>query len=234
MHPVLEFLDRLALRLSEDEDARALLALGSGGRHTTRLDEHSDADFFVITVDKARFLGDLGWLGEPRRWVHRNTIDGYQALVGPVFCEFAVFEPAELSGVPYEAGRVVWAREGFDTVLRAADPMPRDREWLRRQILSNLYVGLHRWLRGERLAALRMVQGEAVDNLLRLLGSDDPFVPARRAEQREGLPLRELVGGYDATPRSARTVLALLGPADDPMRDEVLALLARVSDSESG
>jgi hypothetical protein len=234
MHPVLDFLDALAGRLAQDVDALALLALGSAGRHTERLDEHSDADFFVITVDKARFLSDLGWLGQPQRWVHRNTADGYQALVGSVFCEFAVFEPSELPGVPYAAGRVVWAREGFDTVLRTADPTPPDHEWLRREILSNLYVGLHRWLRGERLAAQRMVQGEAVDNLLRLLGSDDPFVPARRAEQRKDLPLRELVGGYDATPRSARTVLHLLGADDDPMRDEVLTLLARLPVAESG
>lgn len=228
-HPVLQYLGGLATRLAADPDVLALLALGSAGLHTERLDEHSDADFFVITAAKERLLDDPSWLGEPLRWAHRNTPDGYVALVGGLFCEFAVFEPSELPGIPFAPGRIVWARSGFDAA--ALSPAPRgaspDPEWLAAQTLTHLYVGLHRWLRGERLAAQRKVQLEAVDTLLRLLGSDDPFDPARRAERRLDLPWGDLVGGYDHTPRSARTVLELLPDDRGPMRDEVVALLNR-------
>ena len=91
--------------------------------------------------------------------------------------------------------------------------------------LSNLYVGLHRWLRGERLAAMHMVQVQALDNLLRLQGTDDAFAPARRAE-RWGLPLHVLAGGYDATPAAAAMILDMVA-TEDHMADEVRALLDR-------
>lgn len=227
MPGLLQRLDEIAASLAEDPDALALLALGSVGRDRHRLDEHSDLDFFVIADDKQRLLDDLTWLGEPLRWSHRDTPDGCKALVGEFFHEFAVFTPAELPDIRYEEGEIVWAREDFDTSLFAASvPVPHDAQWLTQEILANLYVGLHRWLRGERLAALRMVQGEALDNLLRLWGCDDPFNPSRRAETH-GLPLSELVPGYDHTPAAAAAILTHLPDGTDAMAEEVRGLLAR-------
>ena len=214
MDRLLQRLDEIAARLQDDPDALALLALGSVGLDTDRLDEHSDLDFFVIAAGKGRFLEDLDWLGEPLQWCHRNTPDGYKALVGGVFCEFAVFEQHELPRTAFAPGRVVWSRPGFDTGLLAPTiERVSSRQWLVDEILSNLYVGLHRWARGEKLAAMRMVQGEALDNLLSLRGSDDPFTPARRAEQRWDLPWDLVAGGYEATPEAARQILRLL-PTD--------------------
>ena len=43
-------LDALASSLREREDALALLALGSVGLETHRLDQHSDLDFFVLVA----------------------------------------------------------------------------------------------------------------------------------------------------------------------------------------
>jgi hypothetical protein len=229
MNPLLKRLDEMALRLQADPSALALLALGSAGPDVRRLDEHSDLDFFVITEDKQRLLGEVSWLGSPIEWLHRNTRDGYKALVADVYHEFAVFEPEELPNIPFAPGRVVWARPGFDVgpLTPVMSPQPPT-EWLLDEVLSNLFVGLHRWLRGERLAAMQIVQGEALSNALRMLETDDPYSPARRAELSNSLAWSELAGGYDRTPEAVRAITRLL-PATgaEAMREQVERLLER-------
>lgn len=222
---MLRLLDDIALRLAADADALALLALGSGGRNTERFDEHSDLDFFVIATEKEKFLADLSWLG-PVQWSHRDTPDGCKALVAGVFCEFAVFLADEMPTVKYAPGRVVWKRETV-TLDEQHPPLVAERDCLVDEVLSNLYVGLHRWLRGERLSALRMIQGEALDNLLRLYAPDDPFAPSRRAEG-VGLPLAMMAPGYAATPAAAQVILEHLPAGGGVMRYEVERLLQRV------
>lgn len=219
---MLALLNDIAGRLSTDPDALALLALGSAGTHQERLDEHSDLDFFVIASDKYKFLDDLSWLGFVEWW-HRDTPDGCKALVNGIYCEFAVFLPQELPGIRFEAPRIVWQRDGV-ALSDHNIPSSAAQDWLVDEVLSNLYVGLHRWLRGERLSAMRMVQGDALDNLLRLLGADDPFAPSRRAE-RLGLPWAVLAGGYDHTPAAALGILQELPAGGGRMRVEVEALV---------
>jgi lincosamide nucleotidyltransferase B/F len=226
----LNLLNQIGARLARRPGSIALLGLGSAGRDTARFDEHSDLDFFVIAADKLALLADLSWLGDHVTWKHRNTVDGYKALVEGVFCEFAVFTQQELPGIPAQSGRIVWASRGFQAPA-ANVPHTPDVRWLTDEILSNLYVGLHRWLRGEHLAALRMIQGEAVDNLLRLRGAQDPFSPARRAESG-GLDLSVMAGGYHATPEAAEAILRALGPLENPMARAVGELLARAQGGE--
>ena len=147
MNALLQRLDEMALRLQSDPSALALLALGSVGRDVHRLDEHSDLDFFVITDDKRRLLEDVSWLGSPIEWLHRNTRDGYKALVAGIYHEFAVLTPEELpdSFRPRPGGV---ARPAFDvSLLTPAMSPPPSAQWLVDEVLSNLYVGLHRWLR---------------------------------------------------------------------------------------
>ena len=105
-------LDAIGAALAKSGRAQALLALGSVGRDTERLDDCSDLDFFAIVEPgaKAAFLDDLGWLADiaPVAYAYRNTVDGYKLLYDDgVFCEFAVFEPAELARIPYAPGRLV-------------------------------------------------------------------------------------------------------------------------------
>ena len=221
---MLSLLDDIADRLAHDPDALALLALGSAGLRCERFDEHSDLDFFVIANQKEKFLADLRWLGHVQ-WSHRDTPDGCKALVAGTFCEFAVFRPEEMPSVKYAAGRVVWQRNELALDDQHLPPAAQ-RDWLVKEVLSNLYVGLHRWLRGERLSALRMVQGEALDNLLRIYAPDDPFAPSRRAESA-GLPLEAMAAGYSATPAAARAILDHLPAGGGVMRSEVAALLQR-------
>jgi hypothetical protein len=221
-------LDAIGDALRDSGHALALIALGSVGLETGRIDEWSDLDFFAIVEpgQKQRFLHRLDWLEQaaPLAWHFRNTGDGHKALTADgVFCEFAVFEPAELDAIPFAPGRIVWRRDGVDpSIARPRKPLPlrtTDETWIVGEALANLLVGLGRWRRGEKLSAMHFVQGHAVDRLIELdalrthATSGDPFSGERRLEARQpalGAELAALCPGYAATPAAARAVLAAL------------------------
>jgi hypothetical protein len=229
---LLDRLDLLARELSQRDDALALLALGSVGAELQRLDAWSDLDFFVLVADgaKARYLHPLDWLAaaHPLAWHFQNTADGHKALMADgVFCEFAVFEIHELGRIPYAPGRFIWRRAEVDAALaRAQWPLPARAaaDWLIGEALSNLIVGLQRHARGERLAAMRMIQVFALDRVLELLehsqpeqsassSARDPFNIDRRIEQRSAqlaqtLPL--MASGYAHTIPAALALLETL------------------------
>ncbi len=223
-------LQAIGERLSARADALGLLGLGSVGRERDRLDAHSDLDFFVIVRPGAKsgYLASLDWLAvRPLVWHFQNTADGHKALMDDgVFCEFAIFEPAELEAIPYAPGAWVWRRDELDERLalpRRSAPAAGaiDVDWQVNEALSNLIIGLHRLARGERLAAMRMIQVFALDRLLMLAdcapGTDgvtrDPFAPERRIEQRHpalAAALPALAPGYGQTAAAARALLAWL------------------------
>lgn len=222
----------LARELSGRDDALALLALGSVGAETGRLDAWSDLDFFVLVGDgaKERYLGNLDWLAaaHPVLWHFQNTVDGHKALMADgVFCEFAVFELHELSGIPYAPGRFIWRRGEVDAGLaHPKRPLPTRQSsgWLIGEALSNLIVGLQRHARGEKLAAMRMIQVHSLDRVLELLellqpgshdacAARDPFNVDRRIEMRSppvALALPLWAGGYERTVPAALALLAVL------------------------
>jgi hypothetical protein len=228
---LLDRLDEIGKSLSKTHKALALVGLGSVGIETARLDEYSDLDFFAIVREgyKAEFLQDLGWLNSinPVAWSFQNTSDGYKLLFEDgIFCEFAVFEPLELEHIPFAPGRIVWAEGGsgldfarpkFEKVIQVTSSP----DWLIGEALSNLYIGLERYKRGEKLSAYRFVQVLAVDRILELAkwfekeqpSYPDPFAVERRFEERfPGVAkvLPQLMLGYEATQESARNILILL------------------------
>lgn len=228
---LLALLDRLGAVLAERGDAVALLGLGSVGRDRHRLDEHSDADLFVVVDDGcvARYLTDIDWLEAtaPVAWSFEHTHDGRKVLFADgLFAEYAVFTVTELRGIPYPPARLLWARDdaaddaaGFE-LARVPLPSAPTVEHQVGEALTNLFVGLHRDLRGERLSATRFVQGYALDRLLTvldLLGAgrgepQDAFAVERGAERRFGpvvLPLDVLNHGYGPG-RNAAAALAIL------------------------
>lgn len=233
---LLQRLDALAQSLARRDDAIALLALGSVGVERERLDAWSDLDFFVVVRDaaaKARYIADLSWLAEAQAlaWHFRNTVDGHKVLMSDgVYAEFAVFEPTELPRIAYAPGRFVWCRNeaggpAIDASLaapRRALPAPAEEGWLVGEALSNLLVGLMRLARGERLAAMRLVQGAALDRVLELRERRstaapavrrDPFAIDRRVEQRQpDAPslLDAAAPGVAGTPGAALALLAEL------------------------
>ena len=222
-------LDAIARALRDSGRGVALIALGSVGRETARLDAWSDLDFFAVVEPgaKARFVERLDWLdaARPLVWSYRNTVDGHKALMDDgVFCEFAVFEPQELEPIPFAPGRLVWARDGVDpAIAEPRRPLPSpalpDETWIVGEALSNLLVGLQRWRRGERLSAMRLVQVHALDRLAELdalraaPAPGDPFNRERRLEARQpalAAELAALAPGYAHTPQAACALLAAL------------------------
>ncbi len=143
-----------------------------------------------------------------------------------IFCEMAVFEPHELAGIPFAPGRVVWRREDVDPQIAqprqvSAAPQLRDPDWLLGEALTNLYVGLQREARGERLSAMRFIQGYALDRVVELASrieapanaAPDLFTPERRFEQRfpqTAGRLADFAQGYQGNRASARALLAYL------------------------
>ncbi|MBL8347934.1 MAG: hypothetical protein JNN03_21045 [Rubrivivax sp.] len=234
-------LDGIAAVLQQRPEALALIALGSVGLDTARLDAWSDLDFFVIVRPqaKARFIDNLDWLAEahPLAWHFRNTADGCKVLMADdVFCEFAVFEPDELPGIPFAPGRIVWEREDVDASLavpaRRPPPPTTDETWIVGEALACLLVGLARWHRGEKLSALRFVQGHALDRLIELdalrrhPAGGDPFSAERRLEARQpGLAaeLPQLAPGYEHTPAAARALLRALRARGALLNEAALA-----------
>jgi len=115
------------------------------------------------------------------------------------------------------------------------------------EAITNLYVGLHRDLRGERLTATRFIQGYAVDRWVTILGllglgsgpQQDPFVIDRGVERRfdpELLPLPDLVPGSERNAHAARTLLGLMEqyvPLDPAMLTAVRDVLA-LAEARSG
>jgi len=224
-------LDEIGRSLEQSSHALALIGLGSVGLELDRLDSYSDLDFFVIVEAgyKQAYLDALHWLSDiqPIAYSFRNTEDGYKVLFEDgIFCEFAVFEPAELEHIPFAPGRMVWKRaDAPDTLSQPASaPNPRPKhsqDWLLGEALTNLYVGLNREKRGEKLSALRFIQGYAVDRLLELIeyiesgnkAQRDPFVNERRFEQRFPRLAPEMdiwMQGYERNCDSALAILAFL------------------------
>ena len=165
---LLERLDTIGHSLAASGHALALIGLGSVGLDAHRLDAWSDLDFFAIVEPghKSRYIERLDWLeaAHPLAWHFQNTRDGHKALMADgVFCEFAVFEPAELADIPFAPGRIVWKRDGVDASIalpRRALPSAQlpDETWIVGEALSCLLVGLQRWHRGEKLGGKRLVQ----------------------------------------------------------------------------
>ncbi|MCC4784091.1 hypothetical protein LMH77_14365 [Vibrio lentus] len=227
---LLQRLDAIGESLKASGKAHALLGLGSVGIETERLDEYSDVDFFAIVQegDKQYFLDSLHWLSDilPIDYAVRNTVDGYKVLYADgIFCEFAVFEPHELAHIPFAEGRIVWQEADFDT--QCCVPPAKgiaevnSQEWIIGEALTNLYVGMSRYNRGEKLSGSRFVQSYALDRLIDLIDQTetsepefvDEFMSDRRLEAR--FPqfaklLPTFTQGYDRTAESALAQLAFL------------------------
>jgi len=227
---LLQRLDEIGQALAQSEHALALIGLGSVGTELDRLDAYSDLDFFAIVEPtyKSRYLQHPDWLYRvhPIAFAFENTADGYKLLYADgIFCEMAVFEPHELKAASFARGRIVWQRADFDATLAEPQPRPANkpptREWLIGEALTNLYVGLGRYRRGEKLSAQRFIQHYAVDRVVELIARVETEVPAyrdvfaneRRVEVRYPIETRHLpqmVQGYERSVESAAAILTWL------------------------
>jgi hypothetical protein len=228
----LKRLDEIAHALQATGDGVALIGVGSCGAELERMDDWSDLDFFAIVRPgkKQQYIDNPDWLSVPApvAFVFMNTHDGFKLLYADgVFCEMAVFEPDDMKTIPFAAPRVIWSAPEFDPawavphVFGDASRPPLDVNHSLGEALTNLYVGLQRFHRGEKLSALQFVQSYAVRQVMLLAeqreqplnGWRDPWVVERRIETRYPALAAELpamMQGYERTPESAAAILAHL------------------------
>lgn len=255
---LLDRLDAIAASLAASGAALALIGLGSAGAERDRMDAYSDLDFFAIVQPGAKdaFISDLAWLERvhPIAFAFQNTNDGDKVLFADgVYAEFAVFTPEELPRIPTHKGHIVWRADGFDVASAGrsytppAPPEPHTVEWLYGEIITNLYVGLLRFHRGERLSAMRLIQTHAVDRLIELAphlqrptsASADPFAPERRFEARYpevAAMLPHFAQGYDRSVESALAILAFLErhtTVNTAIKERILDLCKPVAPGEA-
>ncbi|UOY91290.1 hypothetical protein MUG87_12075 [Ectobacillus sp. JY-23] len=248
---LLERLNEIGASLEKTGDALLLLGLGSVGNELGRLDEYSDLDFFVIAKPtlKTRFINQLDWLESvhPLAYSFKNTKDGYKILFEDgIYGEFAIFEEEEMEHILFSPGRIVWKDPSFQN-LDIVSPV-RKAPLIRQQslnlaineALTNLYVGLCRYARGEKLSGMKFVQSHALDNILSVLHLieqevayyPDIFGNERRVEKR--FPafaevIEQMLQGYEQVPASALTILGYLEevyPVNQSMCKEIRKLAA--------
>jgi hypothetical protein len=247
---LLQRINQIGAALSKRKTTLALIGLGSVGQNLDRLDEYSDLDFFVIVQSgtKPEYLQNLDWLTEiaPVTFSFANTKDGYKLLYEDgVFCEFAVFEEQELETAIFTTGRIIWKANGIENgIAEPQQPIQTPRQqsttWLVGEALSNLYVGLSRDARGEKLSAMRFIQGYAVDRVLELSDQEkptftedqDPFDLERRFETRhpELHQLPTFLQGYERNRESAQAILSYLDQhfeVNPAIKSEILRLCQR-------
>ena len=235
--------------LRTDPHGLGLLGLGSSGKELDRMDMYSDLDFFALVADgsKQYFMEDLSWLGgiQPIAYCFRNSPDGYKLLFADgVFCEFAIFEQAELSQIPFEEGLFIWRDPALAKQLaspyNSAHRFSDDVDYLLGELLTNLYVGLCRYRRGEKLSAMRFIQVYALDRLVNLLDLQlppmqlarrDSFCIDRRAEQRHPhhtALFEKCLLSSDKLPEVAATLLAFADQhysVNSALKQQIEALL---------
>ena len=241
----LDRLDAIATSLKTQSGAMALLGLGFVGLNVDRDDRFSDLDFFVVSDPPSvgPLRDDLSWLSsvQPLAFTHRNTPYGWKILFDDgIFAEFAVFSQEQLPHIPFHEGRLVWARADFDPNLAAptrhAEPV--DPAWAISEALTCLFVGLGRYRRGEVLAAQRLIQGSALDIVLKAMQAldgtamaTDQFNPSRRVEQLwpDRIDwLRQACAGYGHSTEAAQVLLTELkrfGPLPTALVTAIEALL---------
>ena len=179
-----EFSETLSANVASNPNLMGLVLLGSTA-DTSRVDEWSDHDFFLITKEGLGedYRQDLSWLpfADHIAWAPRETDHGLKVVYdfGHVL-EFAVFNDSELElakvnsvAVPVDksnlTARVEKLRQ-LSVPAAPADPAAKlqiDLELL----LSHILIGVGRFRRGETLIAGEQIRSYLVPNLLNLITS---------------------------------------------------------------
>ncbi len=247
-------LDELAAALAKREHTLAFMALGSVGLEQERADEFSDLDFFVIVEDayKQKYIEDLSWLSGvcPLSYTFKNTIDGFKVLFEDgIYGEFAVFGETDMPDVTQPNGRLIWKKESYQyadlTKMKGKIPQIKssDPDFAINEALTNLYVGLQRTLRGERLSGYIYIESYALNRILSIVHHyekenpilEDVFGVERRFEKHYpefSRKLPKMLSGYQNIGLSAQSMLNYLEsiyPINQRMKLEIEQLIERVN-----
>lgn len=226
-----------------------IIGLGSIGSEKNRLDKYSDLDFFVIVSPavQEQVIKSTNWLSSVGQldFVFKNSDHGCKVLYNDgVYVEYAVFTLEQYRNWKIPGGQVLWAKN-CDELFAITDAGQLIQNSLKtenfyiNEALSNLYVGLLRLHRGEKLNATRFIQSFAVNNILELVDKrhngetrQDFFVLDRRIESRipdiEDL-LKIFVTGYIANVHAAKAIIDWLNhnyQCNQPMSARINTLIS--------
>ncbi len=247
-------LDDLAATLAKEKHTLALMALGSVGVEKERADAFSDLDFFVIVEDayKQNYIDDLTWLNSTHPLVYqfKNTKDGFKVLFEDgIYGEFAVFGESDMPSVTQPHGRIIWKKDTYqyDDLTKMKGNIPQiksdDLDFAINEALTNLYVGLLRILRGERLSGYIYIESYALNRILSIVHHfekeapilEDVFGVERRFEKHYpefSKKLPKMLSGYQNIGLSAKMMLNYLDsiyPINERMKLEIEQLIERVN-----
>ena len=232
----------MAKALEPYEGALALLATGSAGLNPEDVDAYSDLDLLVVTkgATGAQLLQNLGWLAavEPIVYRFRYNDDCYKLLFADgVFCELSILDASSLPTLQYSGARIIWCRPTFDSSTCAPHgPLPQDFQWILDELLTVVYTGLCKYKRGEQLAAVGYIEGQARELLARLVTLTQPRAPgvfedvfAKERRFERAYPsltplLPAICQGYDRIPQSAQAIMNLLESHYSPDPNMTLAI----------
>jgi lincosamide nucleotidyltransferase B/F len=239
-------LEEIGKNISETEGGVAFIALGSVGEEVARMDEYSDLDFFCVVENgyKERFIKNIDWLEKSGKVAYKflNTVDGYKLMYEDgVFCEFAVFDLNEIERQHIDDGRYIWKREWYNKNILDKKPVVKqdiDLNWIAGEIMTNLYVGLCRFNRGEKMSAFRFIQNYPIDRLMELAEKiyveeptfKDKYSRDRRIEKRYPEFCKrtsEFMQGVEKSKESAVAILKFLEEhveINQKMKEEILKL----------
>jgi len=187
----LAYRESLAANLRKRAEVLGLIFVGSAA-DTTRVDEWSDHDFFVVTQEGAAegFRQDLSWLPEYQEIVirTRETAHGLKVICsnGHVL-EFAIFNDSELelAGANAYAVFIDEANIEFRMAAIAERSKPGAFEPAKEfeLLLAHLLIGVGRYRRGEVLIAGQQIRSYALNHVLGLVRHVTP--PAEGTETAE-------------------------------------------------
>ena len=174
----LDFSSRLSRNVEADPDLLGLILVGSAS-DTSRADEWSDHDFFLVAKEgfAEKFRQDLSWLpySDQIAWSPRETAHGLKVVYdfGHVL-EFAVFNDTELelakvnaATVAVDKARLLERVDRMREVSRPTDSIDWDAEL--EILLTHILIGVGRHRRGETLIAGEQIRSYLLGNLLGLV-----------------------------------------------------------------
>lgn len=184
----IDYQDRLLAMVSEREEVIGLMFAGSAA-DLSRVDEHSDQDFFLVVEDGTAepLRQNLDWLPDHNQVLlsPRETDHGLKVIYsnGRVL-EFAIFEDSELdSHVAPIDNRVVLDKKDItpriNRIAKKALPRAVDVETEMELFLSLIQIGVGRFLRGEQIAADQHIKSYALDKLLGIVRELRPVASSR-------------------------------------------------------
>jgi len=218
MKTIARFLEIIDINQHKEE---VIAFMGLGSMHDiNRLDRYSDVDFFLILKDgfQHKYLEDVSWLHVRKTLIAFQETDvGYKVIYDDgILLEFAVFDLSHLKNMHIPEHTLYYKRDDIDindfkpstTRIHAK----KSESYILQDLLTNLYVGVLRTLRGEHVAAFLMIQVYAAHKTLLLLNpyEDDTFVVERRIEMRLDIDYQHLFPGVTHNFESVSYQLALL------------------------